>query len=74
MTGVREWVETAREERWGILVDLLFAIAWVTLVDVLFQVVQGPTWAYYMMMLTGVVVYFALFWNFELAESAYESE
>lgn len=67
MTGVREWIERARSERWGILIDLLFAILWVTAVDVFFQFVDGPTWAYYLFMLTGIAVYFGLLWNFELA-------
>jgi hypothetical protein len=36
-----------REHRGGIVTDLLFAVAWVTLVNALFRVVDGPTWAYY---------------------------
>lgn len=67
MTSPGEWLETAREERWGILVDLAFAIVWVTAVDSLFQAVEGPTWAYYLLMCTGIVAYFAFVWNLELA-------
>lgn len=67
MTNVGEWLETAREERWGILVDLMFAIVWVTVVELLFQFVEGPTWAYYLMMFMGIVAYFAFVWNLELA-------
>lgn len=67
MTNVREWIETAREEKWGLFVDLVFAITWVTLVEILFRVIDGPSWAYYMMMLAGIVAYFGLFWNLELA-------
>lgn len=74
MRNPSEWLETAREERWGILVDLAFAIIWVTLVDLLFQVVEGPTWAYYLLMLTGIVVYFAFAWNLELAREWRDSE
>ncbi|MFC6718563.1 hypothetical protein ACFQGT_01190 [Natrialbaceae archaeon GCM10025810] len=74
MSGVGEWLETAREERWGVLVDLLFAIVWVTLVDLLFEVVPGPTWAYYLMMFMGVVAYFAFVWNMDLARKWSQSE
>jgi hypothetical protein len=34
MTGAGEWLRTAREERWGILTDLAFAVVWVTLGEV----------------------------------------
>lgn len=67
MTGLREWIETAREEKWGLFVDLVFAIVWVTMVEILFQYLDGPTWAYYLLMVSGIVAYFALFWNLELA-------
>lgn len=67
MTGVREWLTTAREERWGILTDLAFAIAWVTIVELFFSLVDGPTWAYYMFMLAGVVAYFGLIFSFKMA-------
>ena len=68
VTNVREWVQTAREEKWGIAVDLAFAIIWVSLVELLFQVIDGPTYAYYMLMLAGIIAYFGLFWNLELAK------
>ncbi|WP_222919444.1 hypothetical protein [Natrinema sp. SYSU A 869] len=67
MTGVREWIATAREERWGMLTDLVFAILWVTAVDIVFRVLEGPDWAYYMFMLAGVVAYFGLLWSYDLA-------
>ncbi|WP_436347630.1 hypothetical protein [Natronorubrum sp. FCH18a] len=67
MSGIGEWLETAREQRWGILTDLAFAIVWVTLVDLLFRLVEGPTWAYYLMMLAGVAAYYAFVWNLDLA-------
>ncbi|GAB7017988.1 hypothetical protein [Halostagnicola sp. A-GB9-2] len=67
MTGVRERLETARDERWGILTDLAFAIVWVTMVEVLFQLVDGPTWAYYLCMISGIVAYFALVTSSALA-------
>lgn len=69
MTGVREWLETAREERWGILTDLAFAVVWVTLVELIFGLFGGPTWAYYMFMLAGIAAYFGFFASLKLAES-----
>lgn len=70
--NVREWIQTAREEKWGIFVDLVFAIAWVTLVEILFDFLEGPDWAYYLMMVAGIVAYFGLFWNLELAKQGRE--
>lgn len=69
MTSPREWLQQAREERWGLLVDLVFAIVWVTMVNLLFRVLEGPDWAYYMFMIAGIIAYFGLFWNLELAKS-----
>ncbi|APX95762.1 hypothetical protein [Natronorubrum daqingense] len=67
MTNVAEWIRHAREDRWGILVDLVFAIVWVTMVDLLFRVLEGPDWAYYMFMLAGIVAYFGFFISLEMA-------
>lgn len=67
MTGVREWLQTAREERWGILTDLAFAVVWVTIVEAINYLLGPPTLVYYMLMLAGVVAYFGFVWNFELA-------
>lgn len=67
MTNVAEWIRQAREDRWGILVDLVFAIFWVTMVDLLFRVLEGPDWAYYMFMLAGIVAYFGFFISLEMA-------
>ena len=69
MSGVREWLQTAREERWGILTDLAFAVVWVTIVEIIFYALEGPQWAYYACMAAGVVAYFGFVWNFELATS-----
>ncbi|ELY47717.1 MULTISPECIES: hypothetical protein [Natronorubrum] len=74
VTPVREWIATAREDKWGVIVDLVFAIVWVTMVDLIFQVIDGPTWAYYMLMLAGIVAYFGLFWNLELAKGSQEKD
>ena len=69
MTAFREWLENAREDRWGIFVDLVFAISWVTMVEILFRVLEGPTWAYYMFMLAGIVAYFGFVTSLEFAST-----
>lgn len=56
----------------GLLVDLTVAAVWVTMVEMLFQFLDGPTWAYYLLMIAGIVAYFGLFWNLELARSERE--
>lgn len=47
--------------------DLLFAVVWVTLVSLLFELVEGPRWAYYMLMLAGIPAYFGFVLSFEMA-------
>lgn len=55
------------ENRRGMVGDLVFALAWVTVVNVLFRVVQGPDWAYYMMLLAGVLAYFGFVYSVQAA-------
>ncbi len=74
MSRIGEWVRQAREDRWGLLVDLAFAVGWVTLVDLLFSLLDGPTWAYYMFMLAGIVAYFGFVASLELATADRASE
>ncbi|QRV16083.1 hypothetical protein [Haloterrigena salifodinae] len=69
MTGLGERLEALREERWGMLADLVFAIVWVTLVDVIFRFLEGPQWAYYLFMLAGIIAYFGFFASLDLARS-----
>ncbi|MFC6731095.1 MULTISPECIES: hypothetical protein [unclassified Haladaptatus] len=56
-----------REHRDGMVVDLVFAIGWVTGVTILFDVVQGPEWAYQLCLLCGVVAYFGFFASLSVA-------
>ena len=58
-----------REHRSGMMSDLVFALVWVTIVEVFFNFVDGPQWAYYMFMLAGIVAYFGFFWSLELAKA-----
>ncbi|MFP8953599.1 hypothetical protein ACLI4Z_11575 [Natrialbaceae archaeon A-arb3/5] len=67
MTGLGEWLEQARAHRWGMFVDLVFAVAWVTMVHLLFLVLDGPDLAYYMFMLAGIVAYFGFITSLEHA-------
>lgn len=55
------------ENRRGMLGDLVFALVWVTLVNAFFQVVDGPDWAYYLMLAAGVVAYFGFIYSLQLA-------
>lgn len=56
-----------REHRSGMVVDLVFAVGWVTMVSVLFSVLDGPQWAYYLCMLSGVVAYYGFFASLTIA-------
>jgi len=56
-----------REHRSGMVSDLLFALVWVTIVELFFRFVDGPQWAYYLFMLAGILAYFGFFWSLELA-------
>jgi len=53
--------EHVREHRSGMVVDLAFAVVWVGVVTALFDLLQGPTWAYHLSLAGGVVAYFGFF-------------
>ncbi|MDS0282253.1 hypothetical protein [Haloarcula onubensis] len=62
--------EHVREHRGGLLVDLVFAMAWVTVVSALFALLPSPPqWAYYLAMASGVVAYYGFFWSLEAARA-----
>ncbi len=58
-----------RENRTGMVHDLMFAVVWVSIVSFLFEFVfvSAPTWAFYMFMLAGIPAYFGFFISLELA-------
>ena len=62
--------EHVREHRSGMFVDLVFAMAWVTVVSLLFELLQGPRWAYYLAMLAGVAAYYGFFWSLDAARES----
>ncbi|MBX0304785.1 hypothetical protein [Haloarcula salinisoli] len=58
--------EHVDEHRGGMVVDFVFALAWVTVVTVVFDLLPGgPEWLYYLTLLGGVVAYFGFFWSLE---------
>lgn len=63
-----------REHRGGMLFDLVFAIAWVTIVTLLFDLLQGPEWVYYLTMAGGVVAYYGFMGSIEGAETRQPNE
>lgn len=67
MSRLERLAEYVDEQRWGILTDLAFAIAWVGLVTAFFDLTNGPQWAYYLCMFAGVVAYYLLFGMSEAA-------
>ena len=65
--------ETARDHidqhRSDMLIDLVFACSWVTMVTILFSVLNSPQWAYYLCMLSGVVAYYGFFTSLVIARN-----
>ena len=62
--------EHVREHRSGMVVDLAFAIVWVTVVSVSFDLLGAPQWAHYLAMGGGVVAYYGFFWSLDAARGA----
>jgi hypothetical protein len=68
--------EHVRENGTGMVHDLLFALAWVGLVSLLFEFVfvDAPTWVFTMFMLAGIPAYFGFFWSLEAAKASTEEQ
>lgn len=69
MSQLDRIAEYVGENRWEILTDLAFAVVWVTIVSIIFDVLNGPQWAYYLFMFSGVLAYYLLY---GMSESAIE--
>ena len=67
--SVRDVRDAIREHRSGMVLDLAFAVVWVTLVSAFFDLVAGPQWAYYLCMGAGVVAYFGFFASLDAAKA-----
>ncbi|WP_338730076.1 hypothetical protein [Haladaptatus sp. DJG-WS-42] len=65
LATVRNHVQNHRD---GMVVDLAFALCWVTGVTILFDVLQGPEWAYQLCLLSGVIAYFGFFASLSVAK------
>ena len=72
MSRLERLGEYVQKNRSGIFTDLVFAVVWVTLINVIFTLIEGPQWAYYMFMLAGIVAYFGLIWSLEIAKKSTE--
>jgi hypothetical protein len=71
LAGISDRVRNhVREHRSGMVADLIFAVVWVAVVSVLFDVLQGPRWAYHLSLACGVVAYFGFFASLELAKKS----
>ena len=75
MTSPKGLLETVGrhvdEHRGGMVVDFVFALAWVTVVTVVFDLLPGgPQWLYYLTLLGGVVAYFGFFWSLEAVRAS----
>jgi len=59
------------ENRGGMLYDLAFAVVWVTVVSVLYDLAfsSSPQWVLYMFMLAGIPAYFGFFISLEMTKS-----
>ncbi|QLC33268.1 hypothetical protein EFA46_003275 [Halarchaeum sp. CBA1220] len=67
LDAVREHVI---EHHDGMLFDLVFAIAWVVLVTVLFRGLGAPDLAYYVALAGGVVAYYGFTYSLALARES----
>ncbi len=64
-----------RENRTGMVHDLIFAVVWVALISFLFDFVftDAPQWAFYLFMLAGIPAYFGFFISLDIAREAQAS-
>ncbi len=69
MTGSDDIEDADGTRRGGMLFDLVFALAWVTFVSVLFEFAlsDAPTWALYLALLSGIPAYFGFVISMKLA-------
>ena len=56
------------ENKDGIVFDLVFALVWVTIVSAFITIVDGPTWARYLLLAAGIPAYFGFVYSMELAK------
>jgi len=57
------------ENKDGMLFDLVFALAWATVVSAFVTLVDGPQWALYLLLIAGIPAYFGFVYSMELAKT-----
>jgi len=59
------------ENRGGMFQDFVFAVAWVTIVSLLYDFLfsTSPRWVLYMFVIAGIPAYFGFFVSLEMAKS-----
>jgi hypothetical protein len=57
------------EHHEGMLFDLVFAIGWVTVVSVLFELLGAPQLVYYGALASGVVAYYGFVFSLQQAKA-----
>lgn len=65
LEALRDHVE---ENRRGMLVDVVFAVVWVTLATIIANALHAPDYARYILMLAGIPAYYALFISLDVLE------
>jgi len=70
MSLVDTVVDHVAEHHDGMLFDLVFAIAWVTVVTLLFRGLGAPDLVYYGALAAGVVAYYGFAMSLELARES----
>jgi len=61
------------ENKDGMLFDLVFALTWVTIVSAFVMLVDGPTWARYLLFAAGIPAYFGFVYSMEFAKQQREA-
>ncbi|WP_302082126.1 hypothetical protein [Salinibaculum rarum] len=56
------------ENKDGMVFDLVFALTWVTIVSAFVAIVDGPTWARYLLLVAGIPAYFGFIFSLKLAK------
>ena len=54
------------ENRDTVLADLAFAVVWVAVVTLLFDVLSGPRWVYHLTLAGGVVAHYGFFTSLDV--------
>ncbi|AKH96900.1 hypothetical protein [Halanaeroarchaeum sulfurireducens] len=62
--------EHVQEHHSGMARDLLFALVWVGLVSVIFGLVEGPQWAYYLLLAAGIPAYYGFVFSMGVAKAS----